>query len=150
MIDIQTVSIMIASAGVFVAAIYYIFQIRHQTRVRQTDVIMRMYSTFNSKEFQEAFTKIVSLEFKDYNDFVKKYGLPPSESPVHVAIMMVCTFFNGVGILLYRRLVDISLVDDLFRDPITMTWEKTKPIMIGAGKQLNVKGFVYFNTFINH
>jgi hypothetical protein len=33
MIDIQTVSIAIASASVFVAAIYYIFQIRHQAIV---------------------------------------------------------------------------------------------------------------------
>jgi hypothetical protein len=36
MVDIQTVSIAIASAGVFLAAIYYILQIRHQTRIRQT------------------------------------------------------------------------------------------------------------------
>ena len=35
MIDIQTISIAIASAGVFVAAIYYILQIRHQSKVRR-------------------------------------------------------------------------------------------------------------------
>jgi len=32
MADIQTVSIAIASAGVFAAAIYYIWQIRHQSK----------------------------------------------------------------------------------------------------------------------
>ena len=61
---LQTVSIAIASAGVFLAAIYYIFQIRHQTRLRQTDLIMRLYSTFGSKEFQDAWTRIESTDFK--------------------------------------------------------------------------------------
>jgi hypothetical protein len=35
-VDIPTVFIAVASAGVFLAAIYYIFQIRHQTKIRQT------------------------------------------------------------------------------------------------------------------
>jgi len=41
MVDIQTVSIVIASAGVFVAAIYYILQIRHQTRKRRRKAKLR-------------------------------------------------------------------------------------------------------------
>lgn len=49
--DIQTVSIAIASAGVFVAAVYYIFQIRNQTKMRQTDLVMKLYSQFNGFEF---------------------------------------------------------------------------------------------------
>jgi hypothetical protein len=57
-VDIQTISIAIASGGVFVAAIYYIFQIRHQTRLRQTDLVMRLYGTFTSNEYQDAWTKV--------------------------------------------------------------------------------------------
>jgi len=34
MVDIQTVSIAIASAGVFAAAVYYILQLKHQTKIR--------------------------------------------------------------------------------------------------------------------
>jgi len=73
-VDIQTISIAIASAGVFAAAIYYILQLRHQTRIRKTDLIIRLYSRLHSSEFDDAYPKIMSLEFKDYEDFVKKYG----------------------------------------------------------------------------
>jgi hypothetical protein len=51
LIDVQTVSIAIASASITLAAIYYIFQIRHQTRIRQTDLVIRLYSAVSSKEF---------------------------------------------------------------------------------------------------
>jgi len=51
-VDIQTISIGVASAGVFAAAIYYIWQIRHQTKLRETDLMMRLYSILTDKEFQ--------------------------------------------------------------------------------------------------
>ena len=127
MVDIlllQTVSIAIASAGVFAAAIYYIIQIRHQTKVRQTDLVVRLYSIYGSKEFQEAWATVRDFEFKDYDDFMKKYGWSAAMSEVGL-------FFEGVGVLLHKKLVDISMVDDLFTGPIKMTWEKMKPIIEG-------------------
>ena len=61
MVDISTVSIVVASAGVFAAAIYYILQIRHQTKLRQTEMVMRLYATFGSAEFQNAYQKTMLL-----------------------------------------------------------------------------------------
>lgn len=62
MVDIQTVSIAIASAGVFAASIYYILQIRHQNRMRQTDLVMKLYSQFNSFEFQKVWYEVLKRE----------------------------------------------------------------------------------------
>ena len=45
-------------------------------------------------------------------------------------------FSEGVGVLLHRKLVDISLVDDLFSGPIKMAWEM-KPITDDTRKQLS-------------
>jgi hypothetical protein len=54
-VDIQTVSIAVASASVTVAAIYYVWQIRHQTKIRKTDAFWRVYQSFNS--FLKLFSK---------------------------------------------------------------------------------------------
>ena len=83
MVDIQTVSIAIASAGVSAAAIYYILQLRHQTKIRQTDLAIRMNPWMNvsGNELTEAIAKIWSLEYKDYDDFVERYGQFPSDKP---------------------------------------------------------------------
>lgn len=131
MVEIQTVSIVIASAGVFVAVIYYILQVRHQTRLRQTDLVIRLYSTLGSKEFVENELKILDLEFKDSEGFIQKYGSVHKfiESPDYTPFMMYSIFFEGVGVLLHKKFIDIDLVDDLFSSPIILYWNKMKPII---------------------
>ena len=137
MVDIQTISIAIASAGVFLAAIYYVLQIRHQTKARQdivkarhADLLMRLYSTYGSKEFQEALWKVMELDFQDYNGYLKKYGSTALVTPVNRAIWTVSWFFNGMGLLLHSRLVDIDQVDDLFGYGVIWMWEIVKPVIL--------------------
>lgn len=132
MVDVQTISIAVASAGVFVAAIYYVLQIRHQRKMRQTDLIMRLYSTWGGREFQEALFRHLAINCKDYDDFVKKYGPTPSQntqslSEVQISIQMVGTFLEGLGVLLSEKLVDINLIQKLFA--VKVYWEKTEPLM---------------------
>ena len=132
MVDIQTDSVAIASAGVFLAAIYYIFQIRHQTRMRQTDVLMRLYSDWGREDLQKACGTVVELKFEDYDDYVKKYG---ASGPVVADWFRVAWFFNGIGVLLQSKLADIALVDKLFGYMVISLWEKLKPVIEGMKRQ---------------
>jgi hypothetical protein len=136
MVDIQTVSIAIASAGILIAAIYYLLQIRHQTRMRQTDLVMRLYSDWGSEDIQKAVRTVVQLEFKDYDDYVKKYT-PVSliGSAVWLDIWKVGWFFNGIGVLLQSKLADVELIDKLFGYMVLSIWEKLEPIIRGMKKQ---------------
>ena len=127
MVDIQTVSIVIASASVVAGIIYYSLQIRHQTKARQTDLVIRLYTTFGGKEMREAWEKITTRECRDFTTYKRKYGL--SE------INEVGWFFEGVGVLLRRKLINIALVDDLFSSPIKVSWERIKPVAEGERKQ---------------
>jgi hypothetical protein len=42
MVDIAAVSIVIASAGVLAGVIYYVLEIRHQSRLRQTESVIKL------------------------------------------------------------------------------------------------------------
>ena len=126
--EIQTVSIAVASAGVFIAAIYYILQIRHQAKQRQTDMVMRLYAMFGSTDFQKAYQKVANIEFENFADFRKKYV---ADIEVRAAIYSVVIFFEGIGVLVKRKLINMDLVDDLFTNPISQTWEKVAPIVKG-------------------
>jgi hypothetical protein len=90
---------------------------------------MRLYSTFGSKEFQDAWTRIESTEFKNYDEYVKKYG---SGDYVQCA-----TFFEGIGVLLQKKLIDINLVDALFSEPLKHMYERMKPIIEGNREQFH-------------
>ena len=106
MIDIstlQTISIAIASAGVFAAAIYYIIQIKHQTKLRQTDLIIRLYSFTGSKDFLEALDKVKDREIGSVDDYKERYGSL-------VEINQLLQVFAELGMLLKRKLIDIDLL----------------------------------------
>jgi len=152
-VDIQTVSIAIASASVVAGVVYYAFQLRHQTKLRQTDLIMRLYSTLGSKEFFESYTKFLMMEFEDYDDYRKKYALSPfglSEKPEVIAFWRVGIFYEEIGVLLYMKLVDINLTARLFRNLVVITWEKAKPIIEGLREQWNEpRGYGWFEYLYN-
>jgi hypothetical protein len=127
MVDIQTVSVVVASASVVAGVIYYLFQIRLQTKVRQTDLVIRLYTTFAQKEMRQTWERVRNREDLDFEAYQQKYGL----SDVNV----IGWFFEGVGVLLRRKLVDIAAVDDLFSSPIKISWEIMKPIAEGERKK---------------
>ena len=120
---------MVAAAGVLIAVIYYILDIRNQAKLRKTDLVMRLYSAFGSSEFVEAWEIMRKREFTDYETYEKKYGLS--------AYMQVSTLFEEVGILLGRRLIDNDLVDDLFTVPVRLAWERMKVLIQEDRKQTN-------------
>ena len=50
---------------------------------------------------------------------------------------MVAAYFQTVGFLLYRKIIDISLIYDLFGVAAKLYWEKTKPVIMGLREQFN-------------
>jgi hypothetical protein len=152
MVDIQTVSIVIASASVVAGVVYYALQLRHQIKQRQTDLVIRLYSTLGSKEFYEALTKFMMMDFKDYNDYRKKYAPSPtgfSEKPEVIAFDQVGTFYEGIGVLLYMKLIDINLTARLFRNAVVYTWEKMKPIVEGYRREGHPQLFIEYEYLYN-
>ena len=148
MVDIQTISIAVASASVTLAAIYYVWQINHQKKTRQTDLVIRISSFGTRRDFLEACTDIFESEFKDYDDFVKKYGPPFSKKPIPMSFFIVGNFMERVGILLKNKLLDISLVSQLMT--VTDFWEKMKPVIEGIRKEENNQGYYeYFEYLYN-
>ena len=131
--DIPSISAVVAAVGVLVGVTLAYLEVRTLAKQRQTDLVMRLYSTFGSKDFLEARRKVMDLKFEDYSDYVKKYG----RFGRFEAVSEVCMFFEGIGVLLHRKLIDIGLVDDLFSSLVKMTWEKMKPLAEATRKKLN-------------
>jgi hypothetical protein len=88
---------------------------------------MKLYSRYGSKGFQKTLEEVSRREAKSFHDYEEKYG--------RAEWITVGTFFEGIGVLLYRKLIDISLVDDLFTAPIKMAWDKMKDSIIEARKE---------------
>jgi hypothetical protein len=152
---LQTVSIAIASAGVFVAAVYYVLQIRHQDRMRHLDLFMRFYSIWGSEDINKAHRRLNVIKVADYDSFVKKHGpMPGSEeaepSQIWSDIDRIGWFFNVMGFLVKEKTVHIKLVDELLGYWVIKAWEIMKLLVYGWRKQYNIpESFYWFEYLYN-
>lgn len=145
---ITYVSVIVASVGVIGAVVYYLYTLRNQAQMRKTDLIVRLFSTSISKDFQDAEAKIFDLDVQDYADFKKKFGPYPGKHPIHLAIRTVAGYFEALGILLKRKLIQQDLVRDLFA--IRLRWEKLWPIINSLREELDEPGlFIFFEYLYN-
>ena len=138
MLDIPSISVGLAAAGVLVGVAYYILDARNQAMIRKIELVTRLYShLYGSEDLQRARKKVNSVTYEDYDDFVKKYGAPNSEEPVPMAISTVLYVFEEAGVLLSKKLVDIDLIDQLMGEMILRTWTNLMPLIKEARKRLN-------------
>jgi hypothetical protein len=138
MVDIQTVSIAIASASVAAGVIYYALQIRHQNKMRHLDLFMRFYSTWGSEDMLNAHRRFMVLKVENYDSFVKKHGPVTEPSQIYNAIDRIGWFFNLMGFLVKEKIVHIKLVDELLGYWVIKNWETIKPLVDGWRKQYNI------------
>jgi hypothetical protein len=153
MVDVQTVSIIIASASVVAGVIYYAFQIRHQTKVRETDLLVRLYSSmFTNKEFMRDLWRVWDLKYKDYGDYVKRYGslteIHEKNSDLEDSMNVVLNQGELLGHLLKRKVVNADLLYEFYN--VTKLWKKLRPLIEGWRKEQNTPTLcVWFEYLYN-
>jgi len=132
------VSIVIAAASVAAASTFYSFQIRNQLRVRKTDLVMRLYTTWDSLQFQQAFHTVYWADFHDYDSAMAITG---GERQLWTYLL---SFYDQVGVLLRRRLIEFDMVDDLLGNSTRQLWEKVAPMIREARERYDPRLYEHF------
>jgi len=94
-------------------------ELRHLARTRRTDVIMRVYDRFGSKEMVEAIYSIGQL---------RSQNLDFSEGKL-TGVTQIAIIFEGLGVLLEQNLIDIELVNSLFGPTLVSLWAPIQPMI---------------------
>jgi hypothetical protein len=128
MVDIIEISAMLAAAGVLVGVVYYILDIQNQARIRKTDMVLRFDAVWTSKDFLEAWAKVLERETKEYDT----YRL--SNTSRWLPELQVAIFFEDLGFLLHKGLLDPELFSCF---PISQAWEKLKFLCLAIRKERN-------------
>jgi hypothetical protein len=147
---IQAAYYMVAATGVLVAAIYYVMNMRASKKTqelaqktqaqtletRQAQLFIQLYTTFTNYEFKTKWNEIMHVwNWNDAKEFYSKYGFSDSEE--FSKLDLVGTFFEGVGVMVKRGLIDITLVDDLMSGHVVSSWEKFEPIIMDIRATMN-------------
>ncbi|HME19675.1 MAG TPA: hypothetical protein VKF15_08075 [Nitrososphaerales archaeon] len=127
MVDIPAISAIVVAVSVVLGLFFTLMELRHLARTRRTDVIMRIYDRFGSKEMVEAMNSVGRLRSM-------KPGFPPQDALTGVT--QIAIIFEGLGVLLEQNLIDIELVDSLFGPTLVSLWDPIRPVIIGMRESL--------------
>ena len=142
MIDISTTATIVTMASVIVGVVFTILEIRHLNNVRRTDIIMKIYERFGSKEMVEAVNKVGAAEFTSLKEYREKDGF--------TSVTQVAVLFDGVGVLLEQGLIDMKMVDHLFGPTLNILWVRMKPVIYAMRDGLKEPAFfAHYEYLVN-
>ncbi len=102
---------------------------------------MRVYDRFGSREMVEAMNSVGSLRSE----------IPSGSSPKDwMGVIQIAIMFEGLGVLLEQKLIDIGLVDEFFGPSLDSLWEPMKPFITRTRESLKQPFmFSHFETLYN-
>jgi hypothetical protein len=128
-----------------VAAFYYVMTLRTQQQntkntldTRQAQLLMQIYQKFSDTEFFTKWGNVLSLEIRDYDDFIDKvYGMKRQNREIGIQLGSLFAYFEGIGVLIEEKLVDAKLVANLMSGNIVYFWEKYGPFITEYRRRTN-------------
>jgi len=144
MASFEFLAIILTGLGLTASITYYAMVLRNQNKTqlmqietRRANILMNLHSEWGKNEYQKASWTVMGLTFKDYDDFVNKYGLTTEYLEVNQEIFKVGWFFNGLGSLLHKGFASLDLVDELFGYMVIWLWEIMRPIIVESRTRYN-------------
>jgi len=144
LVDVQTVSVVIAATSVVIVAVDLILTNRRAEDRRQLDLKTRQVkfffdldNRFCEKDILTMYVEVFQLwKWEDFDDFYAKYG-PEKNLDEFVKWVIVTTHLENMGLISYEKMVDIRFVANLIGSTIQGFWEKYEPILIEFRKRWN-------------
>ena len=140
--DLPTILSIVSTVSIVVGVIFALMELRHLTRTIRTEIIMKIYDRFSSREMVEAMMKVGNAKFEGLEDYREKYGF--------TELTEIAVLFEGLGVLLEQNLIDIKMADRLFGPTLNLLWERMQPLIYAMRKGLNEPFFFsHFEHLIN-
>jgi hypothetical protein len=151
MVDVsllQSLSYAAAAIGVCAAAIYYMMvlmatqtNMRLTLETRRIGLIDSIITRTINEEGYRSFFELLRYEWKDYEDFERKYG---SENDVDDAAKRHAMWheYNSLGMMLRKGLVNAEGLHDSGARGAIFLWEKYKPIIEENRRRYNGKNYL--------
>lgn len=139
MVDVQTIGVLVTAVSVSVAAIYYIMTLRVQQenmkatlQTRQAQLFTQIFNLYISSGFSANLTEIMfSWKWTDFKDFRHKYGSDADNIAKTRVYTDLETYFEGIGLLVQRGLIDAEFIEDFMGGDLIAYWEHMQPITKG-------------------
>jgi hypothetical protein len=129
-VDLTDLSAVIAAIGVVIGVGFAIIQMQDARRVRHTGLIIELDPALRPRleDLGRAGLELHERDFSGYDDFVAAYGEPMSDT----AFGTVALYYEGLGFLLHRDLIDLDEIEYLVSNSVPRMWQRLQPVVVGA------------------
>lgn len=135
---VDVTAILSAFAGIS-AAIFVVIEIRHMDRHKDLEISMKLFEWAETDRLRKAF-RWIEKEFQ-FEDFDKYKAEVEENFEVSDYPYQVEAFFEQVGFLVNKKLVEIDVIVDRLGSYIVSNWKKLQPWVIAIRKERNDKTF---------
>jgi hypothetical protein len=147
MVSLEVVAILLSGISISASLFYYANVLRNQNETRQAQLYMGIINTFNSIDFRNQWHLVESATWDNYDDFHEKN---PPGTEVLTAVVRHFTFFESIGSLVDKNLIDIVIIDGILALSIVMTWRKYESIIIEDREHFHSPTmWIHFETLYN-
>ena len=105
--EIQAAYYMVAATGVLVAAVYYVLNMRANSKARQAQMFMGIYERFNTPESIDSSIRLLNLNVKDFDEFHRLLNESNADGR---SLNWYSAYYEGLGVLVREKFIDIRLV----------------------------------------
>ena len=102
----------------------------HATETRQLDLYTKWQLELTRPDFLKNWFEISQLEWEDFDDFAKKYSHNVNAEHGSKRFSL-WYYFDGLGYLLYRGMIDADTVFDMIGSGSISHWNRYEPIIRG-------------------
>ncbi|MFX0054870.1 MAG: hypothetical protein ACFFAX_11880 [Promethearchaeota archaeon] len=129
--DVAIASIVVACISVVVASLLAVLQLRHQNETRQAQLFMDIYDEFYSPEWHRRWLELVYTVQDE--ELMDSDGIPTflkGDIDKYVGATALTSFFEGIGLLVKKGLIDINLVAELMSTPLIFVWQRVEKLVM--------------------
>jgi hypothetical protein len=142
MVSNEVIAILLSGISISASIIYYSIVLRNQNQSRQTATVIQLHRHKSSPEENTRFWKLMALTWEDHDDYQRRYG--PLGNPEQVQTRALLSaewgFYDGLGLMLKKGLVDLDTVYSLFGLRMTLIWYKFETLLDGIRSTTSMGG----------
>jgi Domain of unknown function (DUF4760) len=139
MVTIIEVTAVLSSIAAISAAIFLIIELKHMDRHKDLEISMKLFEWAETESLRKAFRRIEEdFQFENLPKYEKNVAenFDVGDYPYQVE-----AFFEEVGFLVNKKLVDIDVIVDRLGSHIVTDWKKLQPWILAVREERNDKTF---------
>jgi len=127
---LQPVSQVAAAIGVCIAAFYYVLNLRETAKNRRAATSNNVQQLFLTEEWQQRFLDVMSMQWKDFEDFKNKYDSSVNPGS-YVKRNSLLVQYDNIGRQYRSGVIDLDAFGSISAYALVLAWLKFKPIIEG-------------------